>query len=357
MRQLLALIILIFSVTGQAQWYCGPLAGVNAADIQVTYSSSTGISIGGTFGSLQPATFRVEYRNLTDNGPWQNRTNSTRNNGRWFADRLEQSKEYKVRIFAPYKGRWCEIDMHHIWTHLNTADFTLNGQSSGTVSVCGNDPITMNAAASRYETHYGIAIREIDASGRGVGPEMMYERSGQAPNGINIRSIASSKNFSLIGGKRYYVKLFTRPNWQEKIIILDMNPASLAIRPLANPVAGSNEEFTSCVLRGPAQLSVDASGSTCDTRYMVHIVEMANGQELEATRFNQWITPFTPLPDRLDVAAIYRNAGFNFVAGKRYKVIIAVGFPWAADHFYVKFLTPRQCTAQPVKTTNMRPRF
>ena len=84
---------------------------------------------------------------------------------------------------------------------------------------------------------------------------------------------------------------------------------------------------------------------SCDSRYLVSVVEVANGQELAATRFEQWIQPFTPLPDDLDVATLYRNAGFGFAVGKRYKVTVAVGFPWAADHFYVTFKRPQDCRA------------
>jgi hypothetical protein len=117
--------------------------------------------------------------------------------------------------------------MYHLWTYLNTADFNLNGQNSGTLTICGNDPIIMNAAASRHEDSYGIAIWEVNAQNQGVGSEKIVEYSCPAPNGINIRSLAASKGILLGGGKRYYVKLFTKPNWQEKIMFVELKQASL----------------------------------------------------------------------------------------------------------------------------------
>ncbi len=326
---------------------CYELRNVTVNNIKVSYSSNNGTEIQGNFVGLSPATFKVVYRNLTDNGRWQSATNSTYgSDARWYIQGLQPAKEYKVRISAPYHDRWCEVAMHHIWTYLNTTDFTLNGHSSGTVSVCGDAPITVNAAACQYEDAYGIAIWEMNQSNQRVGNELLREFQGTAPNGIDLPRFASQHQFPLIGGKRYAVKVFTKPNWKEKVVVLNMTAASISIKPLASAVPNKPKEYNRCVLRGAPTLTVDTRASSCDTRYKVTIVEMNNGQEVASTRFDKWIQPFTSLPDRLDVAALYRSQpGLGFQAGKRYKVILAVGFPWAADHFYVNFLTPRQCTA------------
>ncbi len=326
---------------------CAELRNVTVHNISVSYSSTNGTEIKGNFRGLSPATFRVQYRNLTDRGRWKTATNpSIQSNAGWYIRNLQPAKEYKVRIFAPYYDEWCQVGMHHIWTYVNTADFNLNGQNAGTLSICGNDPITMNAAASKYEDSYGIAIREIDQSGRGIGNELLREFRGSAPNGIDIRQFTRRNQFSLIGGKRYYVKLFTKPNWQEKIIFLEMKQASISLQPRVNKVPNTTDQYYSCVPNGTPRLMVDTRASSCDVRYMVKIVEMNGNQEVASTMFNKWIEPFTPLPDQLDLATIYRSQqGLGFQTGKKYKVIIAVGFPWAAQHFYVQFYRLRDCPA------------
>lgn len=348
MRNLFALLFILFiaislSATPAPVFKTATFTGTPIALCPGTGSGVSSHSIRGKMNT--GSSYKVEYRNITDRKSWQTRRGTLNNHLEWTIERLDPGKEYQINIYYFMGTRAVRYGTYKVWSVCNTADFNINGNSSGPVSICGDEPIIVNAAASKEEHSYGIAVREIDQFGRGIGNELLREFQGQAPNGIDLRQFTNN-SLHMIGGKRYYVKVFTKPSWQEKVIIVDMKAASLSIKPLATLVSDKN--YQQCVLRGAPQLTIDAAASSCDTRYNLNIVEVVNGQEIETTRFAEWITPFTSLPDRLNVAAMYQNAGYNFQSGKHYKVTVAVGFPWAADHFYIKFLNARDCASQTV---------
>lgn len=165
---------------------------------------------------------KVRYRNLTDNKSWNTREYDY--NGNWYVQRLDPDKEYEIQVSVKFSrsGLFRAAGTVRAWSSCNRTRMTVNGASSGQIDVCGNNAIIMDGSASTDETGYIIAIREINAAGSAFGPELLRHFSGRVPARIDIRAFAASQGFALAIGKRYYVKLVTKPIWREEAVWINL---------------------------------------------------------------------------------------------------------------------------------------
>lgn len=290
---------------------------------------------------------KVKYRNVTDNKSWNTRTYDY--NGNWYVEVLDPNKEYSIEVYYKFGAFYEFAGQVSAWAGCNTTSFTLNGSNSNTIDICGNESIIMDGSASRDEVGYSIALREVNASGQGIGNEMFKDFSGIVPNNLDIRSIARANNFALEGGKKYYAKLVTKPVWREKVVILDFLPATVNFKPNgATLETGSSDRYSKCVeFNNSFSLQLNTEGSTCETQYFVEIYEVdASFNSIPSTVFSGWITPLSALPNRLDIKSLYYKFGHSFQLNKYYKIVVAVGMPWDAQAIYVKFLPFGNCLQQ-----------
>lgn len=288
--------------------------------------------------------FKVRYRNITDNKSWNSSTHDYK--GIWYVQGLTPNKQYEIKVFYKFGTDIFRFaGQVTAWSGCNTTHFTLNGSQAKTIDICGNERITMDGSASKDEVGYSIALRELNANNQAIGREMFKSFNGAVPNNINIRSVAQSNNFVLEGGKKYYLKLVTKPVWREKVIYLNFLPAKVNFEPNATREQGFSDRYTRCVDRNNNfNLQLKTTSSTCETQYFVEISEVdASFNNIPSTTYSGWITPLRELPDVLDIKSIYYNNGHSFQLNKYYRVKVAVGMPWHEKTIFVKFTPANVC--------------
>jgi hypothetical protein len=288
---------------------------------------------------------KVRYRNVTDNKRWNTRRFDY--NGNWRISNLDPNKEYSIKVYYKTGGWLSSYKFAHEfneWSACNTTSFTINGVADTDFNICGEEPIIMNGSASTQESGYIISMREVNSSLQSLGSEVLKHFSGAVPSNINIRNFAQSNGIFLQGEKKYHFKLVTKPRWVEKNVILHFKPAIVDFKPNARLESGTTNRYISCVGRNGLNLWLNTQGSSCTSRYFIEMSEVdQNFNNVSGTNLSKWITPFTSLPNVLNVSNIYTNAGYNFQIGKYYRIKLAVGFPWHSKEVFVKFIPLLQC--------------
>jgi len=161
---------------------------------------------------------RVRYRNLTDGKSMQTRTYDF--NGNWYVQNLDPDKRYEIHVEVKFSltGFFRAAGRVTEWSSCNQTQMTLNNVASGEITVCGANQIILDGSGSTDETGYVIVIRELNSSNQLIGPELIRHFSGSAPSRFDVRAYAASQGFPLQFGKRYAVKLVTKPIWREKSV-------------------------------------------------------------------------------------------------------------------------------------------
>jgi hypothetical protein len=187
---------------------------------------------------------RVRYRNLTDNKSMQTRTYDF--NGNWYVQNLDPDKRYEIHVEVKFSvlGVFRAAGRVTEWSSCNQTQMTLNNVASGEITVCGANQIILDGSGSTDETGYVIAIRELNSSNQLIGPEFIRHFNGNAPSRFDVRAYAASQGFPLQFGKRYAVKLVTKPIWREKTVWINLKTMrQCALQPVNDSARQARRPF------------------------------------------------------------------------------------------------------------------
>ncbi len=168
---------------------------------------------------------KVRYRNITDNKSWNTRTYDYQ--GNWYVQMLDPNKEYVIEVSVKFSrtGVFRSAGTVRAWAGCNETRMTVNGISSGDFTSNELSRVTMDGSASTDENGYSIYITQVNGANRPVGREVAYHRNGQVPTAIDVKAVSAQQGLPFGFGKRYRIKLVTKPVWREKSVFLNYKSA------------------------------------------------------------------------------------------------------------------------------------